>query len=196
VNQPSLKEPPASLVGFPWSAPPKALFRVCRRENHTWWFSSDGSGRFDLFHPEGTCYFATDAFAALREATRGGPVTALWVRDRELRQTKPRDPKARLAAVTRARAASFGLTSELTTVLPYDLPRRWATAFRRAGFGGIRHELRHDPRARSSGSSLFGPSDDPGWPLGRRTRLSIDALAAAGVSVLEIPSSDGLTIVS
>lgn len=53
---------PGDLTGFPAAAAPKRLVRVCRAENGTWWFSSDGSGRFDLDPPEGTCYFAADRF--------------------------------------------------------------------------------------------------------------------------------------
>lgn len=68
MSRPSLRPPPRSLAGFPTSFSPRSLVRVGRRTNHTWWFSSDGSGRFDLDSPEGTCYFATDGFAALRAA--------------------------------------------------------------------------------------------------------------------------------
>jgi len=170
--------------------------RVCRRTRGTWWFSSDGTGRFDLRSPEGTCYFATDAFAALREASRAGPVTPRWVSERELRQVEAPDPTARLAAVTRAKAAAFGLTTELVTVTPYDLPRRWATAFRRAGLAGIRHELSHDPSARPSGVSLFGPAGDPSWPRGSGEPISGSRLEAAGIAILDIPPSAVLTIIS
>lgn len=59
--KPTLTEP-GDLTGFPWAHPPATLHRVCRQENGTWWFSSDGSGRFDLGPPEGTCYFSTDRY--------------------------------------------------------------------------------------------------------------------------------------
>jgi hypothetical protein len=168
--------------------------RVCRRGNGTWWFSSDGSGRFDLDPPHGTCYFATDAFAALREATRTGPVSPGWIADRELRHVDPPDPKARLAAVTRAKAAAFGLTTELATITPNELLRAWAAAFWQAGFAGIRHELRHDPRARPSGVSLFGPSGDARWPGDRRQSIHRADLDGAGVEVIDIPPSAAVTI--
>ncbi|HSS09084.1 MAG TPA: RES domain-containing protein [Acidimicrobiales bacterium] len=176
--------------------PPARLVRVSRRANTTWWFSSDGSGRFDLHPPEGTCYLATDAYAALREASRGGPVTPEWASHREMRIVAPPDARARLAATTRARAAEFGITTELVTILPYGLPRRWAAAFRRSGFDGIRHQTRHDPRARPSGVSLFGAAGDPGWPSGRREDLTRDGLKAAGVAVLDIPTNAAVTVIS
>jgi hypothetical protein len=122
VSRPSLGQPPSPLRGFPTSTPPRTLVRVCRRANRTWWFSSDGSGRFDLDPPQGTCYFATDSFAALREATRAGPVTPDWIADRDLRRVDAPDPKARLAAVTRTKAAAFGLTTELVTSPPTTFP--------------------------------------------------------------------------
>jgi hypothetical protein len=194
VSRPSLGPPPRSLAGFPSSLVPRMLVRVCRRSNRTWWFSSDGSGRFDLEPPDGTCYLATDGFAALREATRAGPVTPGWVADRELRHVGAPDPKARLAAVTRAKAAAFGLTTELVTVIPYGLPRAWAAAFWRTGLQGIRHELRHDPRARPSGVSLFGRSGDAGWSDGRQVPIRRADLEAAGVAVIDIPPSTAVTI--
>ncbi len=190
----SLPEPPPSLRGFPSSAPPARLVRVCRRGRGTWWFSSDGSGRFDLEAPHGTCYLATDPIGALREATRGGPVSTTWVGDRELRTVGPPDPAGRLAATTRKGAARFGLTTELVTVVPYDLPRRWAGAFHQAGFAGIRHELRHDPRARASGVSLFGPAGPGTHPDGHTDRLTTHALTRAGVQVLDVPPAAHLTI--
>lgn len=190
---PSLGEP-GDLTGFPASTPPKRLVRVCRSSQGTWWFSSDGSGRFDLVPPEGTCYLATDTYAAIREATRLGPVSSLWVQDREVRAVAPPDPEARLAATARQAAGRYGVTTELVTVLPYDLPRRWAAAFRAHGFAGIRHELRHDQRARPSGVALFGPAGGADLGSGRRTALTARAVGAAGVQVLPPPASAALTI--
>lgn len=194
MSQPSLGNPPASLPGFPRAPVPASLARVGRRGKGPWWFSSNGSGRFDLRKPEGTCYLATDAFAALREATRAGPVTPAWVAERVLHVLQPPDQAAQLAATTRAAAARFGLTKELVTILPYDLPQRWAAAFRRHGLAGVRHELRHDPRARPSGVSLFGPADDARWPAPPPRPITEADVRAAGVPVLPVPSSATLTI--
>ncbi len=163
--------------------------------NGTWWFSADGSGRFDLEPPEGTCYFATDLYAAIREATRLGPVTPQWVADREVRVVAPSEPKPRLAATTHKEAGRYGVTTELVTLVPYDLPRRWAAAFRTHGFDGIRHQLRHDPRARPSGVSLFGPAGAGNAPDGEHRPLQVGDLTAAGVRVLEPPHSAVLSII-
>ena len=186
---------PGDLTGFPTVSPPKRLIRVCRASQGTWWFSADGSGRFDLAAPEGTCYLTTDAYAAIREATRLGPVSSLWVHARELREMAPPDPTLRLAATTRQAAGRYGVTTELATVVPYDLPRRWATAFHTHGFDGIRHQLRHDQRARPSGVALFGPAGAGSHDDGQQTTLTVADVEATGVEVLPPPRSTALTVV-
>lgn len=191
----TLREP-GDLRGFPVGPPPARVLRVCRSVMGTWWFSSDGSGRYDLSPPEGTCNFATDRYAAIREASRLGPVTPNWVGEREVREVAPPNARARLAATTRTAAGSYGITTEFATLVPYDLPRRWAAAFRAHRFDGIRHTLRHDQRARPSGISLFGRAGAASWPDGRRQPLDAAAMAAAGVEVLDPPHSAVLTLVS
>lgn len=191
---PTLGEP-GDLSGFPTVPPPRRLMRVSRADQGIWWFSSDATGRFDLESPEGTCYLATDAYAAIREASRLGPVTTDWVQDRELRELEPPDPAARLAATTRKAAGRYGITTELTTVLPYDLPRRWAAAFCAHGFDGIRHQLRHDQRARPSGIALFGQAGVANFAVGRCDVLTPEQMEWAGVQVLPPPSTVTLTIV-
>lgn len=185
---------PGDLTGFPAVAPPKRLVRVCRASQSTWWFSAEGRGRFDLVTPQGTCYLATDAYAAIREATRLGPVSSLWVQARELREVAPPDPNARLAATTRQAAGQYGVTTELATVVPYDLPRRWATAFHAHGFDGIRHQLRHDQRARPSGAALFGPMGAGNHADGEQTTVTVAAVETTGVPVLPLPHSTALTV--
>lgn len=190
----SLREPPNDLDGFPGSRVPADLLRVCRGGRATWWFSSDGSGRFDLVPPTGTCYLATDAYAAIREASRLGPVTPGWLADRELRRVAPAEPGLRLAATTHRAAGSFGVTTELATLLPYDLPRRWAAAFRAHGFAGIRHELRHDQRARPSGVALFGRAGASLGNDGERLRLTPAMATECGVQVIPPPRAAELTL--
>lgn len=184
---------PGDLTGFPVTRSPQRLHRVCRAETGTWWFSSDMSGRFDLQPPEGTCYFATDDYGAIREASRLGPVTPAWVANREIRVV-PGPASARLAATTREAAAHFGTTSELATMIPYALPQRWAAAFRAAGFDGIRHVLRHDSRARPGGVSLFGRAGGTRGKIGVRKALTARLMEAAGVRVLPPPDSAVLRI--
>lgn len=184
---------PGDLTGFPASRSPERLHRVCRMDNSTWWFSSDMSGRFDLRPPEGTCYFATDAYGAIREASRLGPVTPVWVSARELCVVSG-PARARLAATTRQAAGRFGITNELVTMVPYALPQQWAAAFRAHGFDGIRHMLRHDPRARPTGVALFGRAGAGRRSNGARKTLMPRAVEVAGVRVIPPPHSAVLRI--
>jgi hypothetical protein len=185
---------PGDLTGFPTVRPPDWLYRICRGGNRIWWFSCEGSGRFDLHPREGTCYFATDLYAAIREASRLGPVTPQWVAERDACRVSPPDPRVRLAATTHKAAGAHGLTQELVTVVPYDLPRQWAAAFRALGLEGIRHQLRHDPRARASGVALFGQAGASSMQDGERTRLAAAEVRSASVQVIEPPDSAVLTV--
>lgn len=130
-DQPTLG-PPRDLAGFPACDPPAVIVRVCRSELGTWYFSSDGAGRFDLRPSEGTRYLASDSHAAIREASRLGPVSNEWVEARDLRVLVP--PPGRLANTADAAAGRFGITLELVTLTPYTVPQQWAAAFRAAGF--------------------------------------------------------------
>ncbi|MEJ7583207.1 MAG: hypothetical protein WKF43_03790 [Acidimicrobiales bacterium] len=88
------------------------------------------------------------------------------------------------------------MTTELVTLVPYDLSRCWAIAFRRHGFDGIRHQLRHDQRARPSGVALFGTAGAPALGDGTRTPLTTNSVKAAGVAVDPPPGAAALTILT
>jgi hypothetical protein len=101
----------------------------------------------------------------------------------------------RLAAATWKAAGRYGVTAELGTLVPYDLPQRWAAAFRAHGFKGMRHMLRHDPRSRATGVCLFDAEGPAPNPDGLRTTLEVAVVRAAGVAVHERPHSTVLRIV-
>src|SRR5207248_7262053 len=107
----------------------------------------------------------------------------------ELREAAPPDPDARLAATTRKAAGRYGITTELVTLVPYDLPRRWAAAFRAHSFDGIRHQLRHDQRAQPSGVALFGTTGAADRDDGTRTPLTPASVQAAGVQAYPRPAA-------
>lgn len=177
------------------------MYRAVRRGQGPWWFSSDGSGRFDLEAPEGTCYLATSAVAALLEVL--GPelaaaraVGADLLAEREVRELRlPR--RVRLADTTSRRAVAFGVTAELTTIVPYDLPRAWARALAALGFDGMRSSVRHDPESRPEGVALFGPAGERRWRRGRARPL--DAIRSeleetTGIRVLARPPLASLDV--
>lgn len=166
---PAQGPPPASLTGFPTRAVTGLtdLFRAHDAQRSPWWFGNDGGGRFDLPSPRGTCYAALDAESALRE--RLGPVLGARAQLPEsaladvvvsrLRLSESRD----VADLQSRRAARFGVTRELESMVPYAVPQAWARALAAAGFGGVQYGPRFTP-GDCSALGLFGPEGAAGWP--------------------------------
>jgi hypothetical protein len=97
---------------------------------------------------------------------------------------------------TTVRAArGFGVTGELASMVPYDLPQRWAAAFAAAGYQGVRYRIRHDPGG-SRALALFGAAGERRWPQGRSQQVAGSLLARlaseAGVRVAPIPAASDL----
>jgi len=206
----SLRWPPehiGELREFPTRAlsPHQGLFRIVRIGNGPWWFGSSMAGRFDLPEPEGTCYLAADALAALMETigpeSQSGTVSEEFLRGRRLvRLHVPQELS--LSDSTSRESSRFGMTGEIGTITPYDRPQAWAARLHAAGSAGIVYWLRHDP-SRMEGFALFGPqgerSDWP-WedeaPLGIPPRLIIGLQEAFGIEVVEAPRRDQLRIIA
>lgn len=139
-----------------------------------WWFSSHVppgavEGRFDLPSPYGTCYFADDVEAAVRE--RLGPV---WGSHDFLSSgalvgtTVSIAPLIRyvsddMIADTDTTAAAPYVTRELSTTADYDLTQCHAKAFADAGFAGILYAPRFTP-GRVQALALFGRKGAPKPP--------------------------------
>lgn len=136
-----------------------------RASINPWWFSSDGSGRFDLKSPRGTCYLAEEPLGAFVEAFRdprvvsGALVAARALATLRVPATlKPADCSVRAAR-------RFGVTLEIGASNDYPLCQRWAEAFDGAGFLGIRYRLRHDPSGDLRGLALFGAAGEGDWSV-------------------------------
>lgn len=207
----SLKPPPErphGLKRFPMRTlrQGKALWRVVRAGRTPWWFSSSLNalnGRFDLPHPEGTCYLASDAMAALLEVVGpdldGGVVSESLLSSRRLmRLALPK--RHRLSNLTDRRASGFGVTAEIHTIVPYRLPQAWAQALRREGADGLLYHVRHDPSHEGLGVALFGKAGARrGWNAGREIPIA-DALQrklyeTCKIRVLPIPRASGLRVI-
>lgn len=193
----ALTDPPADLTGFP-TAPVtgQAWCRAHTVGRNPWWFSHDDSGRFDLTHPDGTCYLASSIETAVRE--RLGPtlgranMISIDEADRMLVSRLPAQGAA--ADTTDQQTTSFGVTRELSTITPYDLPRRWAAALHDTGHDGLVYWPRFSPGASHRALALFGAAGvddtrgvDPA-PIGGRS-----AAAHAEIVVVGVPR--GLTTV-
>jgi hypothetical protein len=159
------------------------LCRIHRAGRAPWWFSSAGTGRFDLAPPRGTCYLAEDPLGAFVEVFRETRlVPEEEVRRRSISHlTLPR--LLRLADCAARKARMFGLTAAIHSTPDFALTRAWAAAFAAAGFDGVRYLVSHDPAQRLAGYALFGDAGDAAeaasWPPGEPAAIGSDLLRAA-----------------
>lgn len=178
------------------------MYRVVRqRFTNPWWFNSDGSGRFDLDPPEGTCYLAFDSITAILEVLGprlGGPISRQFLTHRRLHVVSLPKPVRAASTIDRA-GVGYGLTAEIATHVPYDLTRRWAAGWREAGFDGIVFRARHDPKGERN-LALFGRSGPrTAWEPGTRQTIGDELIARleaeCGLEVLDVPRLDQLDLV-
>ncbi len=164
-----------------------------------WWFSCEGTGRFDLRPPRGTCYLASTASATIRErlgadlvAHRLVPASLLAGRVVS-KLTLRHDVRA--ANLDAAAAAWFGVTRELAVMVPYTVPRAWANALASSGFEAVLANLRFSP-GRARGLALFDEAGEhESWAVDPRPAKAIDVATRMRLRVVETPSIGELTIV-
>jgi RES domain len=160
--------PPDDLSGFPRHVVERGqrLYRVHRRELGPWWFSGDGSDRFDLSAPgRGTCYLAARPVGAFIEVFRVSTVIPeVEVVAKFLAELRaPR--RAVVADWTVAEGRGFGVTGAIHSQPNNDRTRAWADAFAAAGFAGVRYRVSHDPSQKELGVALFGQEGAQDLPV-------------------------------
>ena len=190
-----LAAPPAELGGFPaydlaWDG---VLYRIHRSDRSPWWFSNDGSGRFDLLlQGAGTCYLAERPVGAFVEVFRTGTVIPeAEVHVRTL--ARLRSPSATtLADCTASGARGYGVTSAIHLQPDYDRTRAWAQAFADAGFGGVRYRLGHHPSGSELGVALFGQAGAQRFPVEKTVPIPDEVLdeARRRFSLYVLPTPD------
>ncbi len=143
----------------------RQIYRIHRSRRHSgntgWWFSFDGTGRFDpVGTGKGSCYFAERPLGAWVEVYRRQMLLAeTAVTDRWLMSVRlGRD--VRLADLTSRRALQFGVTASLGADEQYDASQAFAAQALGAGYAGIRYLVRHDPAQRLYGIALFGEAGE------------------------------------
>jgi hypothetical protein len=104
-----------------------------------------------------------------------------------------------LSDLTSRKAAGFGVTAEVGSVVPYDLPQSWAARVRAAGSEGLVYWLRHDP-SRTEGYALFGSHGErTRWKKGKERPISRELIgrleSECWIEVLPVPRSNQLQIV-
>jgi hypothetical protein len=190
----ALRIPPADLSEFPrWRLRPDVVLRRAHTVgNSPWWFSSDLSGRFDLVPPNGTCYLATDLDTALRERfghelIEQGIITFETATRTQVSLLSV--PGARwLANACHRDAAKYGMTRELGTCAPYDVPQAWAAAFQESDrHTGIRYQTRFTTGARANAAALFDTAGVQEWPTDPDPVDGVRACAEVGITVARRP---------
>lgn len=173
--------PPDDLSRFPAFGVDRrrSLYRIHRTDAGPWWFSGDGSGRFDLRDGRGSCYLAATPVGAFIEVFRVATVIPeAEVEARSLSSLVP-PTRTRLADCTVSAARKFGITGAIHTQPDYTVPMVWAEAFAAAGFGGIRYRVSHDPAQRELGVVLFGDAGEQSLPVRRTEPIPASVIEAA-----------------
>jgi RES domain-containing protein len=188
-----------SLEGFPrrTSRGHRTIYRIHRSERSAWWFSSDGSGRFDpVSTGEGACYLAEQPLGAWIEVFRKRLLLAEAEVDGRSLFNVELERDLRLADLTSRRALGFGVTASLGADENYEGSQEFAVEAVQAGFDGLRYLLRHDPAQKLYGLALFATAGAPEstdvlWPSGRQGAIPDELLDAArrvfGYRVLPTP---------
>jgi hypothetical protein len=176
-----LGRPPDDLSGFPAFdlRRRERLYRLHRRELEPWWFSTDGSGRFDLSDGMGTCYVALTPVGTFIEVFRVGTVIPEAEVDARSLSTLAPPKRVSLADCTVSAARKFGITGAIHTQPDHALPQACAEAFAAAGFGGIRYRLSHDPAQKELGVALFGAAGEHSLPIRSTEPVPGDVIDAA-----------------
>jgi hypothetical protein len=163
-----------NLSGFPRRTlrGDQTIHRIHRTARGPWWFSADGSGRFDpVGTGHGACYLTSRPVGACVEVFRKQMlIPEAETLERALLSVElGRD--LRLADLTSRRALAYGLTATVSVAESYAISHRFAAAAVAAGYEGVRYLVRHDPAQKLYGYALFGPAGapdpaDPRWPVG------------------------------
>lgn len=198
-----MQAPPSSgldLHGFPAASHDGSLYRAHSRDRGAWFFSSSGSGRFDLRPPSGTCYLAESVAASVRERVgeQFTPERAIAPEDAEkLVVSKLNVSVKQVADLNSPKVREYPITSELTAMDDYRVPQAWARAFSGAGMAGVRCRGRFSYSLGDSWAIFGGAGPDEARSADPTPMNGFDACALAEVAVLPAPPSDlvGLTIV-
>ena len=138
---------------------------VAVRHDQPWWFSTrtdnPAPGRFDLEEPDGTCYLAASAVAALVE-TLADPDAETPIRPtiEELQALRvwSGDLEGPPEVADTTVLSLPGVTEELNSVTPYELPWAWVDEISNSGAEGLVYTARF---GRERALALFGPASRP-----------------------------------
>jgi RES domain-containing protein len=161
---------PPDLTGFPARTHDGFVYRAARCA--PWWFCTCGGCRFDLEanppHGQGTLYAGTDEITGVVETVGpeliGGTIARRFLDERNV-WALAYDRAVIIADLTADEAVGFGVTNELSTMVPYGIPQTWANAFEQRGWDGISYRTRFNTAPATTGVALFDDAGShPGWP--------------------------------
>ena len=196
---PRLAEPAARarrrrLRGFDLR-PSRRLARIHRRGRNPWWFSSDGSGRFDLEPGRGTCDLAEDPLGAFVEASATPHRACLdGGGHASLHRSVLRRGCGSLTAGRRGEAVRNHAARSVrvaTTIAPSLARRRSPARASRASLPAP-----HDPSGSLLGIALFGAAGEADWAVDASGTIPDDLIREAeerfGILVVPASSADSL----
>jgi hypothetical protein len=190
------------LTQFPAATPSakKTLYRAHSVARAPWWFSSDGSGRFDVPPPSGTLYLADDVASAVRERLADLVMPGQRVFEQEadgmaVSGIRP-GAKSRCANVSDPSAVKWNVTRELTTMTDFSVTNAWAQRLLADGFQGVRYASRFTTGG-SNAWAIFGPAGNNKKLKGHASAIEGRAACLrAGIQPVPVPSSSRLTRIS
>lgn len=180
-----LPELPSTKLGT------KPLWRIHAADVEHWFFDVGPDGRFNLAE-SGTCYLAEQPIGAFVEKfgrllRPGGVIPEPLVDAQRLSRLRP--PKANVVDLTNPTVLGLiGFTAEIHSTSDYNLTQGWALAFQEAGYDGVRHKARHDPRGELVSIALFG-SGRPPRSAAKTTAIPVDLIheASATFAITVLP---------
>jgi hypothetical protein len=162
----------------------REIYRIHRTDSHPWWFSTNGSGRFDPIGTGfGACCLAERPLGAWVEVFRKAMLLAeAEVQNRAL-FTVALGRDFKLADLTSRRALQFGVVASVGANEDYTESQALAADAVESGFTGVRYLVRHDPAQQLYGIALFGKADTnpeaQGLPVGSDTPIPQQLVADA-----------------
>ena len=196
--------PPESLQGFPIRRYKDEFYRAAREA--PWWFCTYGDCRFDIQVDHrsglGTLYAGSDPLTGVVEMIGPEmierPISRAFLAERTI-WTLSYDRVLILADLIQETALGFGITNELSNMVPYDVPQAWAEAFVNESLDGISYRTRFSTGKQSTGIALFDEAGAHDWVALPYCRADdeeiVDALKSRFIDVEEIPSSSSMDVI-
>lgn len=163
------------------------IFRTLRQGAKAlpWHYSSTTnplSGRFDLEHPRGTCYFSDELAGCWVEVFRTMSVVPLNdVESRSVALVERCDDDVVLADLTSPAGVTVGVTLDVSAGHDRTTTQNLAASISAHGWDGVTAWIRHDPAARYRNLAVFGDGGShpevPGW------RVSVEPLVLRAAQV-------------